>query len=73
MIKHREDTTGYNNVLLQASKRRIDTLNNKFFKDVDLTEAEQSKLRWLCDWDEETIENIASAFEKAVQQSKKEL
>lgn len=73
MIKHREDTSGYNKVLLQASKRRIDTLNNKFFKDVDLTEAEQSKLRWLCDWDEETIENIASAFEKAVQQSKKEL
>lgn len=73
MIKHREDTSGYNKVLLQASKRRIDTLNNKFFKDVDLTEAEQSKLRWLCDWDEDTIENIASAFEKAVQQSKKEL
>jgi len=73
MIKHREDTSGYNKTLLSASKRRIDTLNSKFFKDVDLTEAEQSKLRWLCDWDQETIENIASAFEKAVQQSKKEL
>lgn len=73
MIKHREDTSGYNKTLLSASKRRINMLNAKFFKDVDLTEAEQSKLRWLCDWDQETIENIASAFEKAVQQSKKEL
>lgn len=49
----------------QSVTRRVNMLNKKLFRDVQLTEAEQSILVWLCTWDEDTINNVVSAFKKA--------
>lgn len=45
-------------------KQRIDMLNEKFFGDIELTQDEEKILRWLCGWDDFSINNVISAFEK---------
>ena len=45
-----------------AVTRRVNMLNQKFFKNVELTDKEQNTLVWLCTWDESTINNIVSTF-----------
>lgn len=57
-------TKGLNDIALQTITKRVETLNKSFFKDVELTEEEQSTLIWLCGWDADTINNITSAFKK---------
>lgn len=50
----------------KAESQRIAELNEKFFSDVELTDAENKILVWLCSWDNFTILNVISVFEKAV-------
>lgn len=47
-------------------KRHIDKLN-EVFSDVPLTSSEEKTLIWLAGWEDETVNNIISAIEKAIQ------
>lgn len=58
-------TRDLNDIAIKSVTRRVNMLNQKFFKNVELTEKEQRILIWLCECDEDTISNITSAFEKA--------
>ena len=53
-----------NDLFYEAERKRIDLLNREFFQDVELTEAENAVLVWLCGWDEWTIKAIVSVFRK---------
>lgn len=72
MIEPRQNTEDYTDALLESENRRIKKLNDTFFNNIELTEDEQRYLRWLCDWDQDTLINIMSAFEKVKNQAKKE-
>lgn len=50
----------------ESECKRLAILNEKFFSDVELTEQEEKKILWLCSWDQETIQDLTSAFEKAM-------
>lgn len=62
ILKHRE----LNRFAIEKVGDRIDLLN-EVFKDVELTEEEERYLIWLCEWDNDTVNYILSAFKKAFQ------
>ena len=51
---------------MSPSEKMFKQLQKKFFEGVDLTEQEEKSLMWLCGWEQETILNISSAFEKVI-------
>ena len=53
-----------NDAFYESEKQRINELNERFFGNVDLTDAENRVLVWLCGWDDFTISNVMSAFSK---------
>ena len=57
-----------NRLFYKAEGRRIGLLNQSFFQDVGLTADENRVLVWLCGLDDFTIDNVVSAFRKAVLQ-----
>lgn len=53
-----------NDFFYASEKKRIDRLNREFFSDAELSEDENRILVWLCGWDEYTVNNIITAFQK---------
>lgn len=64
IIQPDKGTRNENDLFHEAERSRINLLNREFFQDVELTEAENAVLVWLCGWDEFTINAIVSAFRK---------
>lgn len=53
-----------NDAFYESEKQKIKELNHRFFNNVELTDAENRVLVWLCGWDDYTINNVISAFSK---------
>ena len=65
MIKQPEKgTRDVTDLFYEAERKRIEMLNNAFFRDVELTEEENRILIWLCGWDNCTIDILVKAFKK---------
>ena len=65
MIKQPEKgTRDVTDLFYEAERKRIEMLNNAFFRDVELTEEENRILIWLCGWDTCTINVLVKAFRK---------
>ena len=65
MIKQPEKgTRDVTDLFYEAERKRIEMLNNAFFRDVELTEEENRILIWLCGWDNCTINVLVKAFRK---------
>lgn len=50
--------------LCQSEIKRICSLNERFFNDIDLTAQENTFLIWLCGWDNWTFDALISVLEK---------
>lgn len=64
IIQPEKETCNINDLLYEAERKRIEKLNDEFFFDVELTDAENRILVWLCGWDNCTIEAVMSVFRK---------
>ena len=64
MINYPVGHRDVNEKFVEFETRKIDKLNDLFFKNVELTEDEQRVLVWLCGWDDFTINNMISVFKK---------
>lgn len=65
MIKQPDKgTRNVNDLFYESERKRIEMLNNAFFRDVELTEEENRILIWLCGWDNCTIDVFVKAFKK---------
>ena len=65
MIRQPErESRNVNDAFYKSEKQRINELNDRFFGNVELTDAENKVLVWLCGWDDFTINNVMSAFSK---------
>ena len=65
MIKQpAKGTRDVTDLFYEAERKRIEILNNEFFRDVELTEEENRILIWLCGWDNCTIDILVKAFKK---------
>lgn len=49
---------------MKQKENRIEMLNSEFFHDVELTDAENKVLVWLCGFDDWTINILVKAFQK---------
>lgn len=64
IIQPEKGTRDVTDLFYEAERKRIDMLNNEFFRDVELTEEENRILIWLCGWDNCTINILVKAFQK---------
>ncbi len=64
IIQPDKGTRNVNDLFYEAERKRIDLLNREFFQDVELTQAENAVLVWLCGWDEWTLKAIISVLRK---------
>lgn len=65
MIKQPEKgTRNVNDLFYEEERKQIDKLNREFFRDVELTDAENKVLVWLCGFDDWTINVLVKAFQK---------
>ena len=64
IIQPERSSRNVNDLLYEAERRRIDTLNQEFFQDIQLTKVENDVLVWLCGWDEWTINAMMAVFRK---------
>ena len=61
-----KESRNVNDAFYKSEEQRINELNDRFFSNVELTDAENKVLVWLCGWDDFTINNVMSAFSKMV-------
>lgn len=67
MVKQPDrESRNVNDAFYKSEEQRINELNDRFFSNVELTDAENKVLVWLCGWDDFTINNVMSAFSKMV-------
>lgn len=64
IIQPKKGTRNVNDLFYEEERKRIEMLNNEFFYDIELTDAENRILIWLCGFDNWTIEMITSVFRK---------
>ena len=64
IIQPEKGTRNVNDLFYESERKRIEMLNNAFFRDVELTEEENRVLIWLCGWDSCTINVLIKAFKK---------
>ena len=64
IIQPEKGTRDVTDLFYEAERKRIEMLNNAFFRDVELTEEENRILIWLCGWDNCTINILVKAFRK---------
>ena len=64
IIQPERGTRNVNDLFYEEERKRIEMLNNEFFRDIELTDAENKVLIWLCGFDNWTIEMITSVFRK---------
>lgn len=64
IVQPEKETRNVSNLFYESERKRIDMLNKEFFYDVELTDAENRILVWLCGWDNCTIEAVMSIFRK---------
>lgn len=65
MIKQPDKgTRNVNNLFYVEERKQIDKLNREFFQNVELTDAENKVLVWLCGFDDWTINMLVKAFQK---------
>lgn len=64
IIQPEKGTRDVTDLFYEAERKRIEMLNNAFFRDVELTEEENRILIWLCGWDNCTINVLVKAFKK---------
>ena len=65
MIKQPDKgTRNVNDLFYVEERKQIDKLNREFFQNVELTDAENKVLVWLCGFDDWTINMLVKAFQK---------
>ncbi len=64
IVQPEKETRNVSDLFYESERKRIDMLNKEFFYDVELTDAENRILVWLCGWDNHTIEIVMSIFRK---------
>ena len=64
IIQPEKGTRNVNDLFYESERKRIEMLNNAFFRDVELTEEENRVLIWLCGWDSYTFNVLVKAFKK---------
>lgn len=64
IIQPEKGTRDVSDLFYEAERKRIEMLNNEFFHDVELTDAENKVLVWLCGFDEWTVNVLVKAFKK---------
>lgn len=67
IVQPEKEIRNVNDLLYESERKRIEMLNNEFFFDVELTDAENRVLVWLCGWDNCTIEAVMSILRKVIQ------
>ena len=55
IVQPEKETRNVNDLFYESERKRIEKLNKEFFYDVELTDAENRILVWLCGWDNHTI------------------
>ena len=50
--------------MYKTQKERVRILNEKFFKNIDLTDKENIVLTWICGWDNRIFDSVVSVLEK---------
>ena len=50
--------------MYKTQKERVHILNEKFFKNIDLTDKENIVLTWICGWDNRIFDSVVSVLEK---------
>lgn len=65
IIQPNKEKRNVNEAFYKSERQRIAELNNRFFRDIDLTEQENKLLVWLCGWDDWTFDALISVLEKA--------
>ena len=50
--------------MYKTQKERVHILNEKFFKNIDLTDKENIVLTWICSWDNRIFDAVVSVLEK---------
>lgn len=53
-----------NDPMYKVQKERIRILNERFFKDIVLTDKENIVLTWICGWDNRIFDAVVSVLEK---------
>ena len=53
-----------NDPMYKVQKERIRILNERFFKDIELTDKENIVLTWICGWDNRIFDATVSVLEK---------
>jgi len=64
IIQPEKGTRNVTDLFYKAESKQIDKLNREFFRDVELTDAENKVLVWLCGFDEWTVNVLIKAFRK---------
>ena len=64
IVQPKKGIRNVNDLFYESERKRIEMLNKEFFSDVELTDAENRVLVWLCGWDNHTIETVMSVFRK---------
>lgn len=64
IIQPEKGTRDVTDLFYEAERKRIEKLNCEFFHDVELTDAENKVLVWLCGFDDWTINILVKAFQK---------
>ena len=62
IVQPEKETRNVNDLFYESERKRIEKLNKEFFYDVELTDAENRILVWLCGWDNCTFEAVMSIF-----------
>ena len=53
-----------NDPMYKAQKERIRILNERFFKNIELTDKENIVLTWICSWDNRIFDATLSVLKK---------
>ena len=64
IVQPKKGIRNVNDLFYESERKRIEMLNKEFFSDVELTDAENRILVWLCGWDNCTFEAVMSIFRK---------
>lgn len=66
IVQPKKGIRNVNDLFYESERKRIEMLNKEFFSDVELTDAENRILVWLCGWDNCTFEAVMSIFRKII-------
>ena len=55
--------------MYKTQKERVHILNEKFFKNINLTDKENIVLTWICSWDNRIFDATVSVLEKVRDES----